>query len=571
MKKPLAVISLLALGLSAGVSERTFAQTTAEKPMICYAPGTPVDYVTHIDHQFAHPLTSLSSAHPDLEAFRLGSRWTTTATNGSGLTQGQATVLTWSYLRDAHSVAISGYAGEAAAASVLEARLNGIYGSFEQWHALFVQVFARWSELTGVTYVYEPNDDGAAFPTSPGVTGVRGDIRIGGHLIDGNSGILAYNFYPNTGDMVIDTGDSFFNDTSSSSLRLRNVLAHEHGHGLGLAHSCPINQTKLMEPYLTVNFDGPQLDDILGAQRGYGDIHENNESVDTATPLGTVGLSTPVAQDRLSIAGNADFYSFTAVAHRSVTLRVGPPAVAAYLEGAQNNDGTCSSGTLYDPTTVHNLGFELLDKDGTSVLLTANHNLAGQAETMTSYPLPGSGTYYLRVFADASTSIQAYELDVSVSATDVSSCDCNAPYAIRGTEGNDVLEGTAGDDIICGLGGNDRLYGRGGHDCLVGGPGDDVLYGGADNDILRGSEGSDALYGGTGNDRLNGGDGNDRLYGGDGNDVLGGSNGDDLLDGGAGQDTLRGGTGNDTLNGGSENDLCVGGGEVGDTTTQCES
>jgi hypothetical protein len=153
---------------------------------------------------------------------------------------------------------------------VLQARLNAIYGSFNQWHAHFVSVFQRWSELTGITYVYEPNDDGAPFPTSTGVRGVRGDIRIGGHLIDGNSGILAYNFYPNTGDMVIDTADSFYNDTSNNSLRLRNVIAHEHGHGLGLAHTCPIHQTKLMEPYLTLNFDGPQFDDTLGAARLWG-------------------------------------------------------------------------------------------------------------------------------------------------------------------------------------------------------------------------------------------------------------------------------------------------------------
>ena len=41
------------------------------------------------------------------------------------------------------------------------------------------------------------------------------------------------NFFPNNGDMVIDTGDNFYNSTGSNSLRLRNVLAHEAGHGVG--------------------------------------------------------------------------------------------------------------------------------------------------------------------------------------------------------------------------------------------------------------------------------------------------------------------------------------------------
>ena len=77
---------------------------------------------------------------------------------------------------------------------------------------------------------------------------MRGDIRISGHYIDGNSNTLAYNYYPDTGDMVIDTGDNYFNSTFSDSIRLFNVLQHEHGHGLALPHVCPMNETKLMEP-----------------------------------------------------------------------------------------------------------------------------------------------------------------------------------------------------------------------------------------------------------------------------------------------------------------------------------
>ena len=70
--------------------------------------------------------------------------------------------------------------------------------------------------------------------------------------ITGNFGILAYNFFPNSGDMVIDVPDSFYNNTSNNSLGLRNTLAHEHGHGLGLSHVCPVNQTKLMEPFISL-------------------------------------------------------------------------------------------------------------------------------------------------------------------------------------------------------------------------------------------------------------------------------------------------------------------------------
>ena len=31
---------------------------------------------------------------------------------------------------------------------------------------------------------------------------------------------------------------------------LRNVVMHEHGHGLGFQHTCPANGTKLMEPFI---------------------------------------------------------------------------------------------------------------------------------------------------------------------------------------------------------------------------------------------------------------------------------------------------------------------------------
>src|SRR5690606_8662652 len=144
-----------------------------------------------------------------------GSRWTVTATNGYGLKQGDPTTLTWSIVPD--GVAISGAIGEPSAPSNLRAFLNGIYGSEAAWLPIFQQVFDRWSEITGITYVYEPNDDRVALFGSPGVRGVRADLRIGGHRIDGNSNVLAYNYYPNNGDMVIDTADAFYTNTSNNS------------------------------------------------------------------------------------------------------------------------------------------------------------------------------------------------------------------------------------------------------------------------------------------------------------------------------------------------------------------
>src|SRR5262249_55619955 len=139
-------------------------------------------------------------------------------------------------------------------------------------------IFNRWSSISGLTYVFEPNDDGATINGTGGdpvgLLGVRPDLRLGGKPLDGDFNVLAYNYFPNSGDQVLDTNDSFFTDTSGGSLRLRNTLAHEHGHGHGQSHVQTNNAAFLMQPILSLAYDGPQFHDILIAQRGYGDVLE---------------------------------------------------------------------------------------------------------------------------------------------------------------------------------------------------------------------------------------------------------------------------------------------------------
>jgi hypothetical protein len=380
------------------------------RPQICFAPDTSDRYMQDVTRRYS----SLFDPGNGLE-FQLSARWTATATDGGGLVQGDPTTLTWSYVDD--GLFIPGFAGEPGSNSNLQAWLNGLYGGFNTWHALFVQVFERWAEKTGITYVYEPNDDGAPFQSSGGVLGVRGDVRIGAHFIDGNSGILAYNFFPSSGgDMVLDSADNFFNDLSNNSLKFRNVVAHEHGHGMGLSHVCPVNQTKLMEPFATTAFDGPQFDDFLGAQRHYGDAYEHNDSSATATNLGMLTPNSPIWEDCLSVDDNSDqnFYAFTTGANGLLTATVAPPGVAPYLSGPQNGNGTCSAGVLFDPNIIHDLGFDIIDTDGTTVLISVNANPVGVAETLNNFPLPGAGTYFIRVFGDTTNNIQAYELHLEV-------------------------------------------------------------------------------------------------------------------------------------------------------------
>jgi hypothetical protein len=87
--------------------------------------------------------------------------------------------------------------------------------------------------------------------------------------------------------MVLDSLDmATFADSTGDYRALRNVLMHEHGHGLGLAHIEPALGNHLMEPFLATAFEGPQEDDIRGAHYLYGDWAEANDAMGSETFVG---------------------------------------------------------------------------------------------------------------------------------------------------------------------------------------------------------------------------------------------------------------------------------------------
>lgn len=139
-----------------------------------------------------------------------GARWSTTASGSAGTT-GDSITLTWSLVAD-------GTAIPRETTSTLIDFLDEEFGAgpgganYTQrpWFALLDDSFQRWSELGGINFVYEPNDNGAQLGSSAGVRGVRGDIRIGGTVIAGSASTLAYANYPNNGDIVIDTAETSF-------------------------------------------------------------------------------------------------------------------------------------------------------------------------------------------------------------------------------------------------------------------------------------------------------------------------------------------------------------------------
>jgi len=385
----------------------------------CFAPDTPREVIE-----------AFRSGVPGFgQRFNAATRWGPTALDVDGGNPGEPTTITWSFVPD--GTILPNEYGEGDLPSELFAWMNSIYGNVNTWRPLFDSIFNRWSEVSGLVFVYEPNDDGAAFPTTPGQAGVRGDVRVSAKNIDGNNGILAYNYFPDFGDMVINSFDSFYNDTNNNSIRLRNVLQHEVGHGIGFAHVCPIQNNKLMEPFVSVAYDGVRHDDIRAAQFNYGDRLEPNNTLATATNLGAVAASVitvgavpaPAVANASSVGlanpTDVDWYSFTTSAAGVITIdfqHIG----FLYDDGSQNGSncpfsGSCCFNDFTDSGLVP-VNVELTTSTGT-VLQSVLDITEGSATLRRQL---AAGSYRLRVFNSSGTDgTQLYQLRLSSAASPV--------------------------------------------------------------------------------------------------------------------------------------------------------
>ncbi len=387
-------------------------------------------------------------------------RWTRTAADGDGLAQGDPTTITWSLAPNNTTVPT----GESfmTAPSNLISFLDTLYNYTgnegnagevlpnRPWFFLFQESFNRWQELSGITFMYEEEDDGVSFSAlhiRRGILETRGDIRIGATSIDGQSGqnTIAFAFrQPNNyGEMVLDSDNTaIFGNISNAYRAPRNVLMHELGHALGIDHLLSDDASFLLEPFLNNTFDGPQLDDILALHRGYGDRYEKtnngsgNETAALATPLGvlTTGVTTSRGTDAddtsvaradtdfVSIDDNSDIdvFSFTVDARSTLDLTLSPKG-PTYLSGPE--DG----GPQTDLVTaaLSDLTLTLLDTDGTTLLIQVNDQPAGFAESIAGYLLDTPGTYYARI-TGAADAPQLYQLDVLATAAPAIAGDLDA-------------------------------------------------------------------------------------------------------------------------------------------------
>lgn len=399
----------------------------------CWAPGTPPAVLEAFGR--VETVAQNKKGQPTDKAFQTIGRgyWIATATEREPLNRerGQARVLTWSLASDG-SLA-PGLNGEADEASDLISWLDGIYGgeitddlTERVWFRFFEEATNDLAERAGITLIYEPNDDGArlsGLSSSQGEIGIRGDIRIGGRFLDGDRGVLAVARPPDQGEITFDTSDDAFTNLALNSRFLVNVLTHELGHALGLGHVCPLDRTKLMEPVLTVFRRGAQFDETYSLQRQYGDAlerQENSLNNDTAADASSIIISNQELSTwkYLSIDDDedVDFLRFEAEAFDTLTVRLLPGGydIGPYLEGPQLDDGTCSEGELFSPSIQQDLGLELIDADGETVLASASSHPAGEIEELVDFVLQEPGSYFLRVSGSQEETSQLYELQAQL-------------------------------------------------------------------------------------------------------------------------------------------------------------
>lgn len=378
--------------------------------------------------------------------------WTVTA-SGTVASAGKPITLTWSFAPDGTQISGEG-------ASDLIDYFDDLFNvttsstnlTQRPWFPLFEQSFDRWSQLGGITFVYEPNDNGSQLQSSSGIKGVRGDVRIGGAFVDGSSGTLAYTWLPNSGDVVIDTGEAnFFSNPTNNYRQLRNTIMHELGHAFGLLHVESSTEELLMEPFINTSFDGPQLDDIRGIQGLYGDVYEKsnnglgNGTYLRATTLGSlsVGGSLSLGSDAatgqsvlanetdfVSITDDADvdFFSFTISSAATLDLLLTPQG-GVFNQGVEG--GPQSS---FNANARNDLSLAVFGPNGTSLLSLANDNGAGLTESLNDLQLSTPGQYYVRV-QGATDAVQLYQLDLSLAqALNVLDGDFNDDGVVDGED-----------------------------------------------------------------------------------------------------------------------------------------
>ena len=148
-----------------------------------------------------------------------------------------------------------------------------------------MEAFGRWSEVCDL--VFTPTDD----PNSA-------QFVIFTHQFDGPSGILADCMFPSPGlrqqDMRLDPSEKW-----DTQIDLRAVLAHEMGHGIGIAHLPSMPPPDLMQPVYDPAVTHPQEAESAIARKLYG-RPQATPAPSPTPPIGdSLGLELVITQQNL--------------------------------------------------------------------------------------------------------------------------------------------------------------------------------------------------------------------------------------------------------------------------------
>ncbi len=115
----------------------------------------------------------------------------------------EPTIITWSIVPDGTPVP-SHQDRDVMQPSELRAVAETTFGGFDVGRQTIEQAVQAWDAHSAIQFEYVEYDDGAPQYESPGIPGIRADLRFAGVPIDGVDTILALGAFPPAGDISID-------------------------------------------------------------------------------------------------------------------------------------------------------------------------------------------------------------------------------------------------------------------------------------------------------------------------------------------------------------------------------